>query len=191
MVDKKAEEISSEKININIKTRDIFIYDDINTEASQKIVSTLIQFSREDQTIILQDLNPELKPINIFINSPGGSVYCGLGIIDAMNSMDCDIHTHITGIAASMAGFIFMNGDYRHMQENGTIHYHNIHSGVYGTQYDLKVDIVEFKRLQKLLDVVYLKNSNLTKQQLDTWKESKTEVYISYAQAKRYKMLRE
>ena len=84
-----------------LENRIIFINGEINDTLSNLIISELLY---------LDSINN--NDIDIYINSPGGSVTSGLAIIDTMNFIKSDIRTTVTGIAASMASIILANGTY-------------------------------------------------------------------------------
>lgn len=174
---------------IEIYERELYLTTEVNDESTANIIKEINRINRQDDEEQKRLKKFERKPITLFINSPGGLCYAGLGLIDTMNKSDTPIKTEIIGIAASMAGVIFLSGHDREMNVNGTIHYHNVRSGMFGDQFDYKNEVVELKRLQKLLDKIYLDNSNLTQAQLDAWKVSKGDIMIGYNQAKRYRMI--
>lgn len=86
---------------------------------------------------ILQ-LEKEYKNINIRINSPGGSVFEGLGIVNAIINSKSHIETYIDGIAYSMAAIIALSGKKVHMAKNGRLMLHNASIRAQGNAYDLR-----------------------------------------------------
>ena len=83
-----------------LRERIIFLGEQVTSETANRIVAQLLFLEAED---------PE-KDIYMYINSPGGSVYDGLGIFDTMQHVKPDIHTVCVGLAASMGAFLLAAG---------------------------------------------------------------------------------
>ena len=81
--------------NSNSGQRSIFLFDAIGSWSSESVISRLISLDKESD-----------DPINIFINSPGGSVSDGFAIIDVMNAMASPVNTIVLGKAASCGSLI-------------------------------------------------------------------------------------
>ncbi len=80
--------------------RIIFLSDEIDSEVCNIIKAQLLYLDSEND-----------EDISIYIDSPGGSVYSGMGLLDVMDFINCDISTVNTGLAASMAAVILCSGD--------------------------------------------------------------------------------
>ena len=83
-----------------LKDRIIFLSGEVNDQMANSIVA---------QLLFLDSDNPDAD-INIYINSPGGSVTAGMAIFDTMQYVHCDVRTVCVGMAASMAAFLLMSG---------------------------------------------------------------------------------
>ena len=83
-----------------LRERIIFLGEAVTSESANRIVAQLLFLEAED---------PE-KDIYLYINSPGGSVYDGLGIFDTMQHIKPDVHTVCVGLAASMGAFLLCAG---------------------------------------------------------------------------------
>lgn len=86
------------------------------------------------------DLEKEYKNINIRINSPGGSVFEGLGIVNAILNSKANIETYIDGIAYSMAAIIALSGKKVHIAQNGRLMLHNASIRAQGNAADLRTE---------------------------------------------------
>lgn len=86
----------------------------------------------------LKDLELMYNRINIRINSPGGSIFHGDPIINAIRTSTAEIHTYVDGLAASMAADIWLAGKYRHMATNGKLMIHCSSSVEWGTAKDMR-----------------------------------------------------
>lgn len=90
-------------------------------------------------------------PIQMMINSPGGSVTDGLSIYDSMCYIDCPIKTIVTGCAASMASVLLAAGDKRYAQKHARIMIHPASSGFYGKVADAEVSFNELNKINNEL----------------------------------------
>jgi len=132
---------------IDLQKRKIFIQD-INSNSANKIIRAL--------TI----LNQKTSPIDIYINSPGGCVYDGLAIYDAISSSPCVITTHAIGSAMSIALIIFCAGDMRRGYQNTSFMSHSCSSFTSGKLKEVKIDTKEMERLNKIMANLLTDNSN-------------------------------
>ena len=126
----------------------------------------------------------EREPIQLIINSVGGSIYDGFAIVAAMEASDTPVHTAIWGQAMSMGFIIALCGEYRTMHKYATIMYHELSSTTSEKLEEQKRTMTELIRLQKMLDNIVLKKSKLKKAKLDEIKKMAADFYISADQAK-------
>lgn len=126
----------------------------------------------------------EREPIQLIINSIGGSIYDGFAIVAAMDASDTPVHTQIWGQAMSMGFIIALCGEYRTMHKYATIMYHELSSTMSEKLEEQKRTMTELIRLQKMLDNIVLKKSKLKKAKLDEIKKMTADFYISADQAK-------
>lgn len=90
--------------------------------------------------------------ITIYITSPGGDVYAGLVIYDAMMQSRAKIKTVCQGYCMSMAAVILASGDVREAEPSSTIMFHQLSTGVQGKVDDMEAVIQEARRLQSVID---------------------------------------
>src|SRR3569623_1629479 len=123
-----------------LKDRIIFIGTPIDDQVAHIVIA---------QLLFLQMQDPK-KDINIYINSPGGSVTAGLAIYDTMQFVTCDVNTYCIGIAASMGAVLLTAGTKgkRYALPNSHIMIHQVSGGAQGTASD-EEPTVEFKYRQK------------------------------------------
>lgn len=129
-----------------LKDRIIFIGTPINDEIANIVIA---------QMLFLEMENPE-KDIQLYINSPGGSVSAGLGIYDIMQFVKCDITTICTGLAASMGAFLLMAGTKgkRYALPHSRIMIHQplvMGNGISGQVTDIEIHAKELVETKKLL----------------------------------------
>ena len=120
--------------------RIIFLSTDINPESSNLIKSQLLYLDQ-----ISND------PIKLYIDSPGGEVYTGMGIIDTMDYINSDVETVNIGLAASMAAVILCNGTTRKSLPNSRTLLHQPMGGAYGQSSDIEIASIEIKKLKNIL----------------------------------------
>jgi ATP-dependent Clp protease protease subunit len=112
------------------------------------------------QLLFLQSQDPE-KPINVYINSPGGVVTAGLAIYDTMNYVKCPIATYCIGQAASMGAVLLSAGDkgMRYALPNARIMIHQPSGGVMGQATEIEISYKEIQRLKDILNGILAKHT--------------------------------
>ncbi|WXB47424.1 MAG: ATP-dependent Clp protease proteolytic subunit [Candidatus Shikimatogenerans sp. Tmey] len=159
-----------------IMERIIFIGSEINNE-----VSNIIQA----QLLYLQSINNK-KDIFLYINSPGGDIYAGLGIYDTMQSIKPKIHTICTGIAASMAAVILCSGakGKRSILKHSRTMIHQPIGKIEGQISDMNINIKEMNKLKKeIYKIISLhtgKNVNIIE------KDSNRDYWMDAKKSKKY-----
>ncbi len=129
-----------------LKDRIIFIGTAINDDVSNLIIAQLLFLQGEDAE----------KPINMYINSPGGSVTSGLAIYDTMQYLKCDVHTYCVGQAASMGAVLLSAGakGKRYALPNARIMVHQPWGGAQGQATDISIQAKEILRLRDRLNEI-------------------------------------
>ena len=113
------------------------------------------------QLLFLEAENPD-QPINMYINSPGGSVYDGLAVYDVMQYIKCPVATYVTGWAASMGSFISQAGapGMRYLLPRAITMIHQPSSGTRGKISDMEIDLIESIRIKKEMTELYVKHNS-------------------------------
>ena len=164
-----------------MKDRIIFlgvpIYDD---------VANIIQA----QLLFLESQDSE-RDIQIYLNSPGGSVYAGLGIYDTMQYLKPEISTICTGMAASMAAVLMCAGakGKRYALPHSRIMIHQPMGGTQGQASDIEIEAREIQKLKKELYEIIAFHSGKDYEQV--WKDSDRDYWMTAAEAKEYGMIDE
>lgn len=126
-------------------------------------------------------------PIDIFINSGGGSVHDGLALYDLLVEAPCKIRTHVIGKAMSMATILFLAGKERDMTTNSVIMVHTVSSSTSGKIADTENDIAEARRLNEILLGIV---ASRTKKNKKWWsKMVNKDYYITKTEAKQLGMI--
>ena len=134
-----------------LKDRIIFLGEDVNSHTANLIVAQLLFLAHEDPK----------KDIKLYINSPGGSVYDGLAIIDTMNFIQPDVQTIGVGLQASMGAMLLSCGakGKRYILPNSRVMIHQPSSGTEGKITDQEIALKEGIFLKKRLAEIFAKNT--------------------------------
>lgn len=142
------------------------------------------------QLLFLESADPK-RDIQIYVNSPGGSVYAGLGIYDTMQFVSPDVATICTGLAASMAAVLLCAGakGKRSALKHSRIMIHQPMGGVQGQATDIEITAREIQVLKKELYEIIAEHSG---QPFDkVWADSDRDHWMTSAEAKEYGMIDE
>jgi ATP-dependent Clp protease protease subunit len=140
------------------------------------------------QFLFLQNEDPK-KDIDLYINSPGGSVSAGLAIYDTMQMLSCDVRTYCVGQAASMAAILLAAGapGKRYALPNARILVHQPSGGYEGTAADINIHAQEILRIRTALYNILAKHSGKTAARLQ--KDSERDFFLSANEAKDYGLI--
>jgi ATP-dependent Clp protease protease subunit len=134
-----------------LNDRVVFLGGEVTEEIANLIVAQLVHLESDD---------PE-KDIHLYINSPGGSVYAGLAIYDAMQFIRPDVQTICYGIAMSMGSLLLAGGapGKRMALPNSRILIHQASGGFQGQAADVEIQAQEILTLRKRIDEIYAKHT--------------------------------
>ena len=161
--------------------RIIFLGTGINDSVANIIQAQLLFLESTDKT----------KDIQIYINSPGGSVYAGLGIYDTMQFINPDVATICTGIAASMAAVLLCAGQdgKRSGLPHSRVMIHQPLGGAQGQASDIEITAREILKLKKELYEIIAKHSNQPYDKV--YDDSDRDYWMKALEAKEYGMIDE
>ena len=127
-----------------LRERIIFLGEPVTNDSANRIVAQMLFLEAEDP----------VKDIYLYINSPGGSVYDGLGIVDTMHHIKPDVHTVCIGLAASMGAFLLCAGaaDKRSSLRHSRIMIHQPLGGARGQASDIRIQADEILFLKDRLN---------------------------------------
>lgn len=142
------------------------------------------------QLLFLESTNPK-RDIQIYINSPGGGVYAGLGIYDTMQYISSDVATICTGMAASMAAVLLCAGaaGKRTALKHSRVMIHQPLGGAQGQASDMEITVNEIKKLKKELYDIISHHSNQPFDKVE--KDSDRDYWMTSTEAKEYGMVDE
>ncbi|MDE6257887.1 MAG: ATP-dependent Clp endopeptidase proteolytic subunit ClpP [Muribaculaceae bacterium] len=142
----------------------------------------------EAQMLYLDSVDPE-KDISLYINSPGGSVYAGLGIYDTMQYISSDVSTICTGMAASMAAVLLVAGEKgkRFALPHSRVMIHQPMGGIQGQASDIEITAREILRLKEELYKIISSHSGQPFEKVEA--DSDRDYWMIAAEAKEYGMI--
>lgn len=142
------------------------------------------------QLLYLDSADPG-KDISIYINSPGGSVYAGLGIYDTMQFVSSDVVTICTGMAASMAAVLLVAGKEgkRQALTHSRVMIHQPLGGAQGQASDIEITAREIQKLKKELYTIIAEHSHTEYDKV--WADSDRDYWMTAEEAKAYGMVDE
>ena len=134
-----------------LEDRIVFLCDEVNDATASLVVA---------QLLFLEAKDPD-KDINLYINSPGGSVSAGLAIYDTMNFIKCDVSTTCIGMAASMGAFLLSSGakGKRYALPNSEIMIHQPLGGAKGQASDIKNHAEHILKTRDKLNKILAENT--------------------------------
>ena len=164
-----------------LKERVIFLGDEVNSATANIVVAQLLHLAFEDPK----------KDIKLYINSPGGSVYDGLAIIDTMNYIEPDVQTIGIGLQASMGAMLLSAGakGKRYVLPNSRIMIHQPSSGTQGKITDQEIALKEGIYLKQKLAEMLAKNTGKDVKQVIT--DMDRDNWMSAEEAKTYGLIDE
>ena len=162
-----------------LKERVIFLVGPINDGMANLIVA---------QLLFLESENPD-KDINLYINSPGGSVSAGLAIYDTMQFIKPDVSTLCTGLAASMGSFLLAAGakGKRYCLPNSRVMIHQPSGGFQGQASDIEIHAKEVLYLKKRLNEMLAKHTGQSIEQIE--RDSDRDRFMGSEEAVKYGLI--
>ena len=164
-----------------LKERIVFLGTPISDQVANLIVAQLLYLNGEDPN----------QPINMYINSPGGSIYAGLAIYDTMQMIPAPVATYAIGVTASMGTVLLAAGakGRRYALPHATIHMHPASSGAQGYTEDVRIAFREQERVQTQLFHLVGKHTGHSWKQIE--EDFERDRYMNALDAKAYGLVDE
>ena len=164
-----------------LKERIIFLGEEVNDVSASVIVAQLLFLEADD---------PD-KDIQLYINSPGGSVTAGMAIYDTMQYIKCDVSTVCIGMAASMGAFLLSGGakGKRFALPNAEIMIHQPLGGAQGQATEIQIAAEHILRTRKTLNSILAANTGKPLEVIQT--DTDRDNFMSAAEAKEYGLIDE
>ena len=164
-----------------LKDRIVFIGPSIDDYSSSLIIAQILFLMSDNKN----------QDINIYINSPGGSVTAGMAIYDTMQFVPCDIQTYCLGQASSMGAVLLAAGTHgkRHALPNSRVMIHQPWGGAGGTASDILIQSEELKRYKNSLNEILAKHTGKALKQVKT--DTDRDHFMTAEEAKEYGLVDE
>lgn len=162
-----------------LKDRIIFLGEEVNDVSANLIVAQLLFLEAEDPS----------KDIQLYINSPGGSVTAGMAIYDTMQYIKCDVSTICLGMAASMGAFLLSSGakGKRYALPNSTIMIHQPSGGAQGQATEIQIVADQIAKTKKKLNEILSVNTGQPLEIVE--KDTDRDNYMTAEEAKAYGLI--
>lgn len=164
-----------------LKDRIVFIGTPVDDHVANLVVAQMLFLQMEDPK----------RDINLYINSPGGSVTAGLAIYDTMQFVTCDVATYCVGVAASMGAVLLTAGTKgkRYALPNSDIMIHQVSGGAQGTASDVERTVEYMFRLKKRLIKIMAHHTGKSEDRIK--EDSDRDYWITAEEAKEYGLVDE
>ena len=164
-----------------LKDRIVFIGTPIDDHIANLVIAQLLFLQMEDGK----------KDINLYINSPGGSVTAGLAIYDTMQFLTCDVTTYCLGMAASMGAVLLAAGTKgkRYALPNSDIMIHQVSGGAQGQASDVERTVEFMFKLKKRIIRIVAQHTGKSEEQVA--QDMDRDYYLSASEAKTYGLVDE
>ena len=162
-----------------LRDRIIFLGTGVNDDVANSLVA---------QMLFLQSEDPK-SDIQLYINSPGGSVSAGMAIYDTMQFVSCDVATYCMGQAASMGAVLLAAGaaGKRYALPNARVMIHQPLAGMQGTAEDIMIHATEFKKVKKRLNEILVSHTGQAYETIEA--DTNRDNFMTAAEAMEYKLI--
>ncbi len=162
-----------------LRNRIVLLGTPINDQVANLTVAQLLYLQQED---------PD-RQINMYINSPGGVIYAGLAIYDAMQQISSPVSTVAIGLTASFGTVLLTAGEHglRYALPNATIHLHQPLGGAQGQASDIVIQANEIMRLKDMLNNIFVKHTGQEREVLE--RDTDRDIYFTAEQGVKYGLI--
>ena len=164
-----------------LKDRIIFLAEEVSSVTAQLVISQMLYLASEDSK----------KDINLYINSPGGSISDGMAIYDTMNFLKCDVSTICLGMAASMGAFLLAAGakGKRYALPNAEIMIHQPSGGIKppAQATDIMITAQHIQKTKERINQILSENTKKTIKEIE--RDTDRDYFLSAQEAKEYGLI--
>ncbi len=142
-----------------LNERIVMLGTEVNEQTANLIVAQLLFLDSEDSK----------RPIQMYINSPGGEVYAGMAMYDAMQQVNAPVSTVAVGRAASFGTVLLVGGEagMRYALPRATIHMHQPLGGTQGQVSDMQIVVKEYTRLKDEVTAIFVRHTGQTRETIE------------------------
>lgn len=162
-----------------LKERIIFLGEEVNDTTASLVVAQLLFLESEDPS----------KDVQLYINSPGGSVTAGMAIYDTMNYIKCDVSTICIGMAASMGAFLLSSGakGKRFALPNAEIMIHQPSGGAQGQATEIRIVADQILKIREKLNRILAANTGKPYEEIA--RDTERDNYMTAEEARNYGLI--
>ena len=169
------------------KAREVFFTKQVTQDTISELSQKILEINRNDAYLTklyaLHGVDYIPRPIRLYIDSYGGSVYQCFGLLGIMENSKTPIDTIVIGVAMSAGFMIAIHGHKRFAYKHATLMYHQLSSMSWGKMADLEQDLEESKRLHKKMLEQTIKHTHITLRTLEDNYERKVDWYMPAEEA--------
>lgn len=164
-----------------LKDRIVFIGGPVDDYVANLIIAQILFLQMENKN----------QDINLYINSPGGSVTAGLAVYDTIQFVQCDVATYCIGQASSMGAVLLAAGTKgkRSCLPHARVMIHQPWGGVQGTAVDIKIQAEEIIKLKQKINLIIAKHTGQSLEKIE--KDTDRDYFMSADEAKKYGLIDE
>lgn len=171
---------------IEFQDNNIYFYSEFNPDSCYKLYQQLNNINHQSISLQQKYNSNNISPINLYLQSYGGSILHTLYICDLIKHMETPVYTYINGYCASAATLISVVGKKRFMTKNSVILIHQLSGSESGKFSELKDEAENLTTLMNLISNIYLENTKIDQDQLDKllkrdiWLDSNTALNLGF-----------
>ena len=171
-------------VRIIKKSREIYLTGEIDHFSAGDAISAILYFNSKAKASDPKDMIQHVeKPITLYINSVGGSIYDAWGLIDVIENSELPVNTVCTGYAMSAGLLIFLAGKTRSVTKHATLMYHQLSAFSFGKFADISDEFDELKILQSQIEKYVSSKTKIPISKLHTNRDNKKDWFIRADQA--------
>lgn len=164
-----------------LKERIVMLGTQVNEQSANLIMAQLLFLDSVDST----------TPIRLYVNSPGGEVYAGMAIYDAMQQVRAPVSTFAVGRSASFGTVVLVGGTpgMRYALPHATIHMHQPSAGTQGQVSEMRIMVEEFQRLKDQINDIFVRHTGQDRETIE--RDTDRDIFFTAQQAKEYGLVDE
>tara|TARA_Y100000816_G_scaffold291980_1_gene285264 strand:+ start:5568 stop:6365 length:798 start_codon:yes stop_codon:yes gene_type:complete len=179
---------STSTTRITVVRNNIYFYGDVSSQSCEELKNKMIEMDFNGKLFKIQ-YGTQSPPINLHIQSTGGSLMDSLYIVDLIKSLDTPVNTYVDGYAASAASLMSVAGNKRYMTKNSMILIHQLSSGSEGKYAEMTDNMKNLQQLMAKVKAIYTDYTSIPFAQLDDI--LKHDLWLDAETCKRYGLVDE
>ena len=164
---------------VDVEERTFYLNTGVDSEAITESIIGILKINSYDDKQEEKLKDYERKPIKVIVDSFGGIVYDGMGLVNAITSSKTPVHTYCYSKGMSMGLLIFISGHKRFIHEHATLMFHQLSSMTYGTNQDILEDAENNNKLNNMLMKIVKKRTKITEEQIKEKNERKQDWFFT------------